>query len=91
MLSITQFHNRPSRSSFTKKTPREEVSSAITSMPGYSLYRYRILMQQITKRGYVLNMSYKRKRGKRIKEDIHQKQYNCVRNKRGIVGKRVHS
>jgi putative transposase len=47
-------------------------------------YNSKIVKQEITKRGHVPHMPYKRKRGQR-KDAIYQKKYPSAKNKRWVV------
>lgn len=47
-------------------------------------YNSKSIENEIIKRGYVSHIPYKQKRGQ-VKEKVHQKQYDSVRNKRWVV------
>jgi transposase len=48
-------------------------------------YNSKSTENEIIKRGYVLHIPYKRKRGQGKEQKVGQKQYDSVRNKRWIV------
>ncbi len=48
-------------------------------------YQSKLIEQEIINRGYVLHMSYKRKRGQKKEENTKQKRYSLSKNKRWVV------
>ena len=48
-------------------------------------YQSKSIEQEIIKRGYVLHIPYKRKRGQRKEDKINQKRYSSSKNKRWVV------
>ena len=48
-------------------------------------YQSKSLEQEIIKRGYVLHIPYKSKRGQRKEDKINQKRYSSSKNKRWVV------